>query len=347
MKRLNWFLGFVLAAIVGTAFAQVYLRPLDNRYGKSAGVSYYGPDTLPTGNSGEVGVQLESDGTASLMVYEATNDGITNRWGNIAGLDKNRPYTVFREDFDFVVARLEEEDGTAAVTTDGGENVIDFDNGQLGVVAYRLEAPDGPGLAATLAPFDVRGTLSLDTFADDVANEGVELVFGARGPDQVAGVHDAVWFDEDRGTASYCEIEIDIADISDLDDLWFGWIVKEAYDNPPASDSFDTSALFVISDAAGDLDIETELNGGGTLNDDTGVTWADGDSFVLRVVIAADTVSFYMSDANDTVLSAVTQTNAVLNADNGDEAVCVLGYTIAAASDPTVTVDYVEIGDEQ
>lgn len=233
-------------------------------------------------------------------------------------------------------AQAFEEDMTAAVTTDAGENILLMPCSQLGVIAYRLEAPDGPGLASTLAPFTVDGVLSLDTFADDVANEGVALVLGSFGPDLLGA-----YFDEDAAVDMYAEVSVTIADFSDLDDLWFGWVVQEAYDNPPASDTFDTSALFVISDAAGDLDIETELNGGGTLNDDTGEEWGDGESHILKVIAGADAVEFWLNGTQ------VTQANAVLNMDNGDRAVVVFGYTIAAASDPGVTIDYIEIGQEQ
>lgn len=233
-----------------------------------------------------------------------------------------------------------EEDLTPAVVTDASENAILMPCSQIGVIAYRLEAPDGPGLAATLAPFTVDGVMSLDTFADDVANEGVEFIIGAWGPDNGTEILGAS-FDEDAAVDMYAEISLTIADISDLDDLWFGWIVLEAYDNPPASDTFDTSALFVISDLAGDLDIETELNGGGTLNDDTGVTWANAAEHILRVEVGADAVAFILDG------TAVAQTNAVLNMDDTDRAVVVLGYTLVAASDPGVTIDYVEIGQEQ
>ena len=269
-------------------------------------------------------VQLGDDESDTLDVYSTSN------------------FRVKHENFGQVgAAILLEEDFTAAVVTDAGENIILMPNSQLGVIAYRLEAPDGGALAATLAPFTVDGVMSLDTFADDVANEGVELVFGSFGPDNAGGHSVGAYFDEDAGINMYAEISMTLTDFSDLDDMWFGWIVLEAYDDPPASDAFDTSALFVISDAAGDLDIETELNGGGTLNDDTGVTWGDGETHVLRVVALADTVEFWLDGVQ------VTQANAVLNFDDTDRAVVVFGYTIAAASDPGVVIQYVQIGQEQ
>lgn len=309
---------------------------------------------------GELYVTRAAGTDPALEIY-STNDGawydvpyedtmtLTGEWtfdANITiGADEDDTLTVDGPSYFRVAAenfgqlgcvQAYEEDMTAAVVTDGGENILLMPCSQLGVIAYRLEAPDGPGLASTLAPFTVDGYLSLDTFADDVDNEGVALVFGSFGPDLLG-----TYFDEDAAVDMYAEASIAIADISDLDDLWFGWIVQEAYDNPPASDTFDTSALFVISDNAGDLDIETELNGGGTLNDDTGTTWANAATHTLRVIVGADAVEFWLDGTQ------VTQTNAVLNMDNADRAVVVMGYTLVAASDPGVTIDWVEIGQEQ
>lgn len=290
---------------------------------------------------GEIFMQHATSADPVMRVYSQTNSA----WRFGLGLNEddnisiNAPvaWQIHAENFGRVgCAQAFEEDMTAAVVTDASENMILMPCSQIGVIAYRIEAPDGPGLAATPAPFSVDGVLTLDGYADDVANEGIELVLGSTGPD-----HLGAWFDEDSGVDSYAEVNVTIADISDLDDLWFGFVVQEAYDNPPASASFDTAALFVISDNAGDLDIETELNAGGTLNDDTGTTWADAASHTLRVIAQADAVEFWLDGVQ------ITQTNAVLNMDATDRAVVIFGYTIAAASDPGVTINWVEIGREQ
>lgn len=245
-------------------------------------------------------------------------------------------YNVFREDFDFVVAKYLEEDYTASVLTTAGNNMILLANSPLGVISWVTTSTDG--LSAQPEGFAVRGVMTLDSFSDDIDNDGAEFVFGAFGPDTSAGVHSTVWFDEDDDESAYCEIRMTIGDISDTDDLWFGWIVPEAYDAPPASATFDTAAYFTISDLAGDLDIETELNGGGSLNDDAVEVWADGETHTMRVTIDSDAVSFTLNGV------AVPQSNAVLNFDATDRAVCLMGYTLVAASDPTITIDYVEIG---
>jgi len=367
MKVLKWTLG--IAAAVGLVFAllvpvdvkgqptgwlsfltqdpqgTVQFRALD-QYGFPVMVGH-GTAAPTTANSGaapmdgEIYMQHATGEDPILRVYSQTNTA----WRFGIGLNEddhvsfNSPvvWQVHSENFGRVgCAQAYEEDMTAAVQTNGGENFILMPCSQIGVIAYRIEAEDGGTLAATPAPFSVDGVLTLDGYADDVDNEGIELVFGSTGPD-----HLGAWFDEDSGVDSYCEVSITIADFSDVDDLWFGWVVQEAYDNPPASDSFDTSALFVISDLAGDLDIETELNAGGTLNDDTGTTWTDAASHTLRVIAQADAVEFWLDGVQ------VTQTNAVLNMDATDRAVCLMGYTIVAASDPGVTVNWVEIGREQ
>ena len=302
-------------------------------YSSTAGVWYDVPyeDTMDI--SGSWTFTVDQTFEEDVTIGDDEDDTLT--------VDGPSYFRVVAENFGQVgAAAAFEEDMTAAVVTDAGENIILLPGSQLGVIAYRLEAPDGGALADTIEPFVVDGVMSLDTFADDVANEGVELVLGSFSPDNTAGLLGA-YFDEDAGVDMYAEVSIAIADISDLDDLWFGWIVLEAYDDPPASDTFDTSALFVISDNAGDLDIETELNGGGTLNDDTGTTWANGASHTLKVIAGADAVEFWLDGVQ------LTQTNAVLNFDDTDRAVVVLGYTLVAASDPGVTIDWVEIGQEQ
>lgn len=362
--RKHWILASILlvgAAALVTAQVVIMQRPLSN-LGLSTGVGYGTTEPTVTNSfSGPIDGELfvvRAAGTSDpdLKIYSqvsgawttalvtggtdavALSTDITLGNNDVDDITVNGPITfnVFREDFDFVTALPLEEDFTAPVLTDAGQNMILLLGSQIRVIAWQTESSDG--LSAAPDPWSVRGSMALDTMSDDVDNDGIGMVFGSGGPDDVNAQHTGVWFDEDDNELAYCEVEISIADISDTDDLWFGWIVKEAYDNPGASDTYDTSALFVISDLAGDLDIETELNAGGTLNDDTAETWADNETHIMRVTLGPDSVSFALNG------TAVTQTNAVLNLDATDEAVCVLGYTLVATSDPTVVINYVELG---
>ena len=292
--------------------------------------------TSDTDNGGYlIGANNPAFAAAGAKVFDFNSDLMT--------IDTPVIFETIREDFNYSIPLVVEEDFTANVVTDASENLILLGNSQLGYIHFRYEAPDGPGYGGSVSPM-TNGNLRLADFVDDVTNEGVVLVFGSpAGPDGPNGS-----FHENFGTNMYCEAQIDIADISDTDDFWFGWIVKEAYDNPPASATYNTSALFTITDTAGDLDIVTQLNAGGELADDAGTDWTDGDQFILRVGLLADSVTFEaeLTDAGSTV-ETITQTNAVLDMDDADEAFCVMGLTLAANSDPIILVNYVEIGEIQ
>jgi hypothetical protein len=245
---------------------------------------------------------------------------------------------VRRQDFDNVGLAIYEEDFTAAVVTDAGENFMWFTAGPISYIWYRWEIAYGGTV-----DFLVDGDLDLHT--DSTDNDGFYMVFDTQfGPDALTGS-----YAETQDVNRYCEVSLDLGNISAVDDLWFGWVVTEATDNPPASATYDTSALFTITDTAGDIDIVTQLNGGGELADDAGTDWTDGDEFILRVSLDNDAVTFCanLTDASTATCTAITQTNAVLNLDDGDNAFCVLGYTNAAAEDLAATLRYVEIGLDQ
>lgn len=331
MKRSTLVAAALVVLICGVVISQTVItrRAFDSR-GLPIGIGY--GTALPTvANNNRAPV----DGEFFAVKATGTTDPRLKMYADTTGdwIDVNTvKYNVIREDFTFAkVAAHVEEDFTAAVVTDASENMIILANSPIGPIHYRLEAPGGPGLAATVDPFHA-GEFQLDTLVDDADNEGVNLTFG--GDPNGLGFS----FDESQGNIVYCEAKFSIADISDTDSVYFGWTITGAYVDAGAHDGFDTSAIFVVNDNAGDLDIETELNGGGTLNDDTGVTWADAASHVLRVTMAADTVTFTL-DGTD-----VTQTNAVLNADDNDEFHCSMGSLNAAAGDPQVAIDYIEIG---
>ena len=152
----------------------------------------------------------------------------------------------------------------------------------------------------------------------------------------------AVYFDEDNSNSTYCEVSVTQATIANIDEFYFGWRLAAGRFDANDANSNDTYAMFRVPDALGDLDIETELNGGGTLNDDATEVWADTETHILRVTLLADSVTFALNG------TAVTQTNAVLNLDATDRMVCFLGFQQAApAADAGIVLNYVEIGRSQ
>jgi len=366
---------FTLAAFVlslsaaSTILTQTVImqRPLSN-LGLSSGVGY--GTTVPTiANSGNP----PTDGELFVVRAAGVSDplfrmysALTGGWqtalmtggtdtptistdiviGNndVDDITLNGPVTfnVFREDFDFVAAKYLEFDYTASVLTDAGHNIILMPTSQLGVIGWITESTDG--LSAQPEVFATRGSLDTTSLVDDIDNDALELCFGCFSPVNTIGLQSSVWFDEDDNESAYCEVSMSIADISEIDSLWFGWSLQEDAANPPAFAGLNTTAFFVLSDNAGDLDIHTELNGGGSLNDDATEVWADAETHVLRVTALADSVTFTLNG------TAVTQTNAVLNFDATDRAVCRLGFTNVtgdATPEAGVVLQYVEIGVSQ
>lgn len=295
--------------------------------------------STPAGIDGEVFNVLSTTSTGAQLQSYSSYD---NSWNDVK-VD-GRAQRVFREDFTSGAGQVYEEDLTAAVLTTGSDNIILFPGGEIGAIAYTLI--DADSLDAAVTPWSAVGTFNAGSFTDDEDDNNVVFIYPAMAD---GAVGPGAW-NESSGDTGYCEARIEITTISAYDDFWFGMIVQEAYDAPPASVSYDTGAWFMMDAHAGVLDIETELNNGTTPdNDATGTTWAAGDVYILRVETAADSVAFYMSalDAADgaelTLVAA--QSNATLNFDDGDIGVCVLGWTNdAGAENAGVILHYIEYG---
>jgi hypothetical protein len=327
-------------------------RPLSN-LGLSAGVGY--GTRVPV--SGELGgpptdgelFVVRNAGTSDpdVMVYSSVDSAWQSVGSNITtaaaiGSDEddsitlNGPVTfeVRREDFDFVPPIIVESDFTAAVVADTTANLIGpFP--QIGWLYYRIEIAFGGTYDATTV-FN-GGAFHLDDAAlvDLTDNDAVEFVVG--GPPTTA-----VFFDEDSTESAYCEISVTFTDISDFtaDDFYFGAFLAAAIEDTFAYTTADTVAYFAVNSNAGAVVIGTNLNGGGAA-EDAALTIADATTYVWRVTLSADSVAF-SSDG-----TAITQSNAVLNLDAGDEMVCRFGFRSAGTATAGVDINYVEIGRAQ
>jgi len=273
--------------------------------------------------------------TVQFQGSVSANGNSTLGSNDVDNITINGPMTsnVILETFDRQAWHAVEEDYTAAVVTDIGENYLILPGSQFGMFWYSFEQ----AFAGTLTPFSVAGELDLSSFIDNVTTDGVDFTFGG---DPVT----AIYYDEDNSNNTYCEVSITLATIANIDELYFGWRLNEARTAIDGNDisTANTYAVFRVPDNAGDVDIETELNGGGTLNDDSGQTWADAGTNILRVSLLADSVTFAYNG------SAVTQTNAVLNLDAADRMVCILGIqNSAVGATAGAVLNYVEIGRTQ
>jgi hypothetical protein len=319
----------MLGAVVGVySQGSILQRPFSS-IGLSSGVGY--GTRLPV--TADAGVP-PTDGELFIVrnpttvdpapyIYSAHDIG----WHNLLSQPK-------REEFNFGANQMVEEDYTPAVVTDTSENLIILPGSQLGLIHFRYEAPGGPGYAGTADPV-VDSYFDLDNLTDDVDNEGLDFTLG--GDRATLGYT----FNEDLNISVYCETELRIGDVSETDSVYFGWFLAEAYQDAGAVNGHNTYAMFHITNSSGDLKIETELNGGGTLSDDVGTDYTDSSTYRLKVVMSADSVAFYFNDTQ------VTQANAVLNADDGDEMVCGGGYLNAAGDGTPATgirANFFEIG---
>ena len=223
MKK--WFLGIGALLVAALVFAQGQHRYLNNEVFYDYLYYVEADADIEPGFDGQLRVDLTSGSSPDFEMYDASAadwvdvamstvaETISGAWtfsaaqifnGNVTlgsndadDIKVNGPivYDVFREDFDYVVSKDLEEDFTAAVLTDNGNNMLLMPASQLGVIAYVTESSDG--LSAAPSPFDVKGRMSLDTFVDQIDDDAVQFVFGAFGPDQVNGAHDAVWYHQD------------------------------------------------------------------------------------------------------------------------------------------------------
>lgn len=176
------------------------------------------------------------------------------------------------------------------------------------------------------------------TILDVVDNDAIEYNFGG-------DPTEAIIFYEDNSIAldSYCEVSVRMDDISNVSalDFYFGIFLAAAVNDTFAFTASNTWAAFVVNDTAGDLQICAEEDGDTHGCDDGGTTWADNATHVLRVEISPDAVAFLVNG------TAVSATNAIMDADAGEEFVCRLGVRSAGTTKANIELNYVEIGKEQ
>jgi len=370
MKKRNIF--FALAAV---ALAATFVWAQGHLYVSSAifkDYVYYSlnADVLSAPFAGQTWVVLVDGGQPYMQIYDGAEgawdrfplpdvaETITASWtfGGGVSLGDNEDDTITlngapvwnvrRTDFDFQGFYAEPTAGADMTldVADTNTNYLHFPGSQITPLWLRFEQAFG----GTFAPETVRagGTdadgegavLLIDNAAilDVIDNDAVEFaLFGD--PD------DVVLWDESSGLDAYCEISVRIDDISDIsaNDFYFGWFINAAITDAFNYEGADTWAAFGVLDTSGDLVIQAELNGGTHGEDDAGVTLADNGDYVLRVEMSADAVAFYVDG------TAVTQTNATLDADDDDTFTCMFGVRSAGTSNAVIELEYIEIGLEQ
>jgi hypothetical protein len=313
-----------LSFLVNDPQAVVQFRAL-SQYGQPVMIGH-GTAAPTVANSGappvdgELYVTHSAGATPAIDMYNAS----TTSWDDVF-----RNLAIYRDDFCNV--GVVQNDDTAESGTDTEINLIHTNATDDGYYQF-IEQTATLGLA-----LETVAGCALDVSGDITANDGHEIKF-VRTPllgrsRTLTGMVDPFYF----------EISITITDISTFDGDWAtGLMMPEAQQDPPQHDGLDTYAIFTISDNAGDLDVECDNGGSGAVNDDTGVTWADGETHVLRVAVADDSTEAWVDG------TAITLTNCNLAAswfDTGDAILPFYYHTQGAEGAASgVVINYVEWG---
>lgn len=200
---------------------------------------------------------------------------------------------------------VREEDFTAKVVTDNGVMVV-FGS-PVGIIKYHEE------VTKTASSWvEVDGLLNIQG-DNDADNEGVEIYLGDE-DDQATG-----WIV--AGTTGLCfEVSITIGDISGTDQFLIGWRQNEAFNATNTYTSYSDWSVVGINNVDGSIFSLAEVEGGGTLSDDSGVNAADGDTRQLRSCILANGTRTAAYTANGgTTYTSITLVNGVTAHTAGDQ----------------------------
>lgn len=150
------------------------------------------------------------------------------------------------------------------------------------------------GTQSILAP--VFGADGLNIGMDQTSGDGVELGQGITARSRGA-------FVIDTAPAFHFKVQASIDDVTGAAEFAVGFRKAEAYQ--AALDDYDELACLNV--LAGDIKIETILNGGTTTTTDTTDNWADGATVTLDVFVSgAGVVTYEIDGAAPTTVAAFT-----------------------------------------
>ncbi len=233
-----------------------------------------------------------------------------------------------RESFDqgyFIM----QDDASAKSVTDNEINVV-FGS-PFGIITYHEE------VTKTASSWVVADGL-LDIKGDnDADNEGVEIRFGA-------------WNVTTEGvlvaqTSGACfTASITVGDISGTDQFLIGWVQNEAYNATNTYTSYNDWSLVGINNVDGSIFSLAEVNGGGTLSDDSGVNAADGDTRLLKSCILANGTRTASYSANGgSTFTAITLANGVTAHTAGDQLVPMVTFLSAGTDGAEPKINWVQL----
>ena len=206
-------------------------------------------------------------------------------------------------------------DGLQLHMTNIGGQTIDVPAAHTGGLVYTFDAANNEGIQWVTRMNTHKGTLNKDYFVCGSATNKGKL-------------------GTSRSPAFYMEMKFEISDVSDTDDCAFGFRKVEA--SQAAIDDYDEMACLNV--IAGDIKIETILNGGGTTTTDTTDNWGDYETHTLKVLVSnAGVVTYEIDGAAPTTTAAFTF--------DEDEAVTPFGFFLNdGTGDPKILYKELSFG---
>jgi len=158
--------------------------------------------------------------------------------------------------------------GGVATGTDGDENVMIFPSASFIYHIIGTETELGPQMRA--GGFDIS--------LDDADDEGIEITPNILGRGATGGSRQAFIIDTD---VFYLKVKMYMTDVSGTDDLCVGFRKVEAFQ--AAVNTYTDYAVLRLN--AGDIYIESDLNGAAAASDDTTDNWGDTTAVTLGILV--------------------------------------------------------------
>ncbi len=280
-------------------------------------------------------ILIDAGGSAAMhrAIYQE-GSGDTD-WVVGAEFDASVVLNTYRQDFDGPCLRWATA-GTDMVedVADGSVNYALCTGGTLNLFTYRME------LAAT-SPFlsSVTGQ-GLDIESSGADNAGLEIVVGEAATD---GTADTSFYIRGQSPAMYMRVNITLASVSGTDELLIGWHSQQAFIADAIWSNFlDTYAVHHINDNAGNLTIETDVNGVGIGSDENAVqaAFADAATHTFEVQLSTACVASFYTNG---IVNAVTNANDACEA--GDIMYPFIAYRLTTDVDLEAVINWIEIGE--
>ena len=225
-----------------------------------------GQDYMVTNTGGSmIFIATEAD-VADAMTFTTTRSII-----DIKGpVNINSTYCLFEDEPAFAKwgANATPVWGGACTGTDGDENVMIFPSASFIYHIIGTQTELGPQLRAG----------GLDISLDDADDEGIEITPNILGKAATGGSRQAFTIDTD---VFYLKVKIYVTDVSGTDDLCVGFRKVEAFQ--AAVNTYTDYAVLRLN--AGDIYIESDLNGAAAASDDTNDNWGDTTAVTLGIFV--------------------------------------------------------------